>query len=270
MALTNDELAKRLTGQQWTSHNIRLTAELTTWPGQSDFFGTDLRLKAIQRIFSLVFGEDWHALRVADLGSLERGFALACALRGAEVVGIEARQTNFEKLAVIRDHFDLPNLTFVLADVKEFTAERFGLFDATLALGILYHLDSPAEWLRQVSLATKRVIVIDTHFAPADDAALQKIDPRLSALSEIETMQFAGTAYRGRWFAEYAPDARSEDMVWASYSNWRSFWLTKESLLRAVRNAGFDLVLEQHDYSYGSHDFFSVRYPRTMLLGIKL
>jgi hypothetical protein len=256
-------------GLQWTSHNIRLTEELTTWPGHYDFF-IDGRLKAIERFFRLIFGEDLNGLRIADLGSLEGGFALAMALRGAEVVGLEARRTNFEKLEVIRDHFNLPNLNFVLADVKDFTVERFGLFDVTLALGILYHLDAPAAWLRQVAAATRRVVVIDSHFAPADETALCRIDPRIAALSEIEAMQTGGVPYHGRWFTEYGADEASEDKVWASYSNWRSFWLTKESLLRAVRDAGFHLVLEQHDYSVDSHDRMSVEFPRTMIVGIKL
>jgi hypothetical protein len=269
MPLTNEELTKRLSGQEWTAHNIRLTGELTTWPGHYDFF-IDGRLKAIERMFRLVFGEDLNGLRIADLGSLEGGFALAFALRGAQVVGVEARKTNFEKLAVLRDHFELPKLNFVQADVKDFSAERFGQFDATLALGILYHLDAPAAWLRQVSAATKRVIVVDTHFAPADEAALQRIDPRIAALGPIEAMKTGGIPYHGRWFTEYGANEAAEGMVWASYSNWRSFWLTKESLLRAIRDAGFDLVLEQHDYSVGSHDRMSVEFPRTMIVGIKL
>jgi hypothetical protein len=112
--------------------------------------------------------------------------------------------------------------------------------------------------------------VVDTHFAPVDEAALQRIDPRIAALSAIEVQQVGGISYRGRWFTEYPEDAVSEKMLWASYSNWRSFWLTKESLLRAIRDAGFHLVFEQHDYSVDSHDRMAIEFPRTMIVGIKL
>ncbi len=270
MALSTEELRRRLSGQQWTAHNIRLNDELTTWSGHSDFLATDLRLRAIERIFRFAFGDRVPELRIADLGSLEGGFALAFAQRGARVLGLEARKANFEKLALLCDHFDLPGLQFELGDVKDFTAERFGVFDAVLALGILYHLDSPAQWLRQASNATSKVIVIDTHFAPGDDASMRQIDPRISNLSEIETVTVQGASYRGRWFKEYEPNTSPEDQLWASYSNWRSFWLTKESLFRAVRDAGFQLVLEQHDYSADNYERFNIEFPRTLLVGIKL
>jgi hypothetical protein len=144
------------------------------------------------------------------------------------------------------------------------------LFDAVLALGILYHLDSPAAWLRQVSAATRKVLIVDSHFAPADSASLALIDPRISSLGPIETMNANGTAYEGRWFFEYDRDVDPEPQLWASYSNYRSFWLTKESLLLAMLHAGFDLVFEQHDYSAPSYRNLSVTFPRVMLIGIKV
>ena len=136
-------------------------------------------------------------------------------------------------------------------------------------MGILYHLDRPVEWLRQVGDASRLLIVIDTHYAPADDYALTRIDPRLAALSPLEPVICNGATYYGRWFKEFEPTVSPEDQLWASYSNWRSFWLTKESLLRATRDAGFELVLEQHDYSVDSHDKLSTEFPRTMIAGVK-
>jgi len=270
MAFTSEQLRKRLSGQQWTAHNIRLNSEVTTIPGGPDLIETDLRLKALLRVFSLVFNEDLAGLRIADLGCLEGGFSLALAQRGADVVGFEARAKNLEKAQLLKDHFELSNLEFVLADVKSFSRDRFGLFDAVLALGILYHLDSPAAWLRQVSAATRKLLIVDSHFAPSDSGSLALIDPRISSLSPIEKMNHHGTAYEGRWFFEYGDNVDPEPQLWASYSNRSSFWLTKESLLLAMLHAGFDLVFEQHDYSASSYRHFSVTFPRVMLIGIKV
>jgi len=270
LALDTEALKQRLAKQRWTAHNVRLNEEMTTWPGHSEFDPLDVRLKAIRRVLRFTFGDRLEGLRVADLGALEGGYSVALAQDGAEVIGVEARKLNFEKLALLEEHFALPNLKFVMADVKEFTAERFGKFDAVLALGILYHLDRPVEWLRQVAAATLRLVVIDSHFAPADDHALSKIDPRISALSALETVTYNGISYQGRWFKEFEPTFSPEEELWASYSNWRSFWLTKGSLVRAIRDAGFNLVLEQHDYSADSHDWLAVEFPRTMIIGLKL
>jgi SAM-dependent methyltransferase len=268
MPFSTDELRKRLAAQQWTAHNVRLNDECSTRPGEADFMTTDLRLQAIVRVLDLLFGSDLRGVRAADLGCLEGGFSLALAQRGAEVTGIEARRRNLEKAMLLRDHFGLPNLQFQLGDVKDFGGGGAAPFDVVLALGILYHLDKPAEWLRQVAAATRRVLVLETHFAPADDATLARIDPRLK-LSPLETRDEGGWPVEGRWFHEFGKDADREAQLWASYSNFSSFWLTKKSLLQSTCRAGFALVFEQHDYSAGSYDHLNVTFPRCLLIAIK-
>jgi hypothetical protein len=124
-------------------------------------------------------------------------------------------------------------------------------------------------WLRQVAEATRGVLVVESHYAPADEAALALIDPRLRQLGPLKQIEDRGSRYEGRWFFEYGAEADVESQLWASYSNRNSFWLTKESLLRALLRAGFDLVLEQHDYSADFYEHFTVIYPRGMFLAIK-
>jgi len=269
MPFSTEELRTKIASQQWTAHNVRLNAECTTITGKPDFMATDLRLHAILRVLDMLFGPRLNGVRVADLGCLEGGFSLALAERGADVLGIEARRRNMEKAVLLQQHFGLPNLRFQLGDVKNFSSNGAGQFDVVLALGILYHLDQPALWLQRVAAATSRVLILDTHFAPADDAAMSLLDPRLSALGPLESQEAGGLVAEGRWFREFAEHADRESELWASYSNSRSFWLTKKSLLRSTRDAGFGLVLEQHDYSSDSYEFFNVTYPRCMLIAIK-
>jgi hypothetical protein len=269
MPFSDNDLRRRLAGQQWTSHNIRLSPEVTTMPGQPDLIETDLRLHAIFRALSLFYRDNLSGLRAADLGCLEGGFSLALAQRGMNVVGIEARYKNLEKTELLHQHFGLSNLEFLRDDVKNFTAGRYGTFDVVLALGILYHLDRPVEWLRQVSEATEAILIIDSHYAPSDEAGIARLDPRIAQLGPLRRIDDNGTAFHGREFFEFGPEADREAQLWASYSNGSSFWLTKESLLRSVMRAGFDLVLEQHDYSADWYDYFTASFPRIMLVAIK-
>ncbi|MBD0370196.1 MAG: methyltransferase domain-containing protein [Pyrinomonadaceae bacterium] len=268
MTLPDEELRRRLASQLWTSHNVRLSEEVTTMPGQPDFIETDLRLKAILRVLRFLYRDNFAALSAVDLGSLEGGFALALAQLGMNVTGIEARWKNFEKLQLLKEHFGLRNLSFEMDDVKNFTRERFGIFDVTLALGILYHLDSPSAWLRQVAAATRSLLIVDSHYAPTEDEGLARLDTRLK-LGPLVAMKDVDEVYEGRWFFEYDERAEREDQLWASYSNRSSFWLTKESLLKALLRSGFDLVLEQHDYSAASYKRLTITFPRTMILAIK-
>jgi SAM-dependent methyltransferase len=269
MPLPDEVLRHRLAEQQWTAHNIRLTPDVRTRPGEPDFMETDLRLQAILRSLSLLYRNRLAGLRVADLGCLEGGFSLALAQRGMDVLGIEARRKNLEKALLLKEHFGLTNLELLRDDVKNFTRERHSTFDVVLALGILYHLDEPVAWLRQVAETTRGVLIIDSHYAPADEAALARIDPRLRQLGALRALEDRGSLYEGRWYFEYGEEADAESQLWASYSNRSSFWLTKESLLRALLRAGFDLVLEEHDYSADFYEHFTEVFPRGMFLAIK-
>ena len=270
MALDPAELRARLAGQRWTAHNIRLTADLTTIDGLPDFATTNLHWLAIERLLATLFHGRLEGLRVADLGCNEGGFSLALAQRGAEVVGMEAREENVAKCRLLADHFALPKLRFVQGDVKELRAETHGAFDVVLALGILYHLDDPVGWLQQVTAATRAVVFIDTHFAPPEGADLGALEPGLAGrLGPVETRSAEGWDYDGRWFHEYDGEAERDAMPWASFSNPDSFWLTKRSLLRAVHRAGFDAVLEQHEHNMRWLDRFTLSFPRCMVVGIK-
>jgi SAM-dependent methyltransferase len=266
-------LIEALAAQQWTSHNVRLTPTIATMPEAPDFFATDARLAAIRRMLRLTFGDDLTGVRVADLGCLEGGFALALALEGATVVGLEARPANVAKAQLLRRHFQLPNLVIVEADVKDFIEANYGRFDVVLALGIAYHLDQPAAWLSQLGGMTDGVLVVESHIAPVEDEQLARMRPDIgTALSPLSSEQVGPRLYPGRWYAEFPediPDAQRAQQLWASWSNHRSFWLTEEAMLRAIHDAGFDVVVQQHDGTLGQFDFMRHEFSRGMFVGCK-
>ncbi len=269
MPLSDRALQERIATQVWT-HNIRLTKHVWTLPGAPDFLTTDFRLKAILRALQLFYGDKLTGLRVADLGCLEGAFALAIAKRGAEVIGFEARDQNLEKANLLKKHFGLENLAFVHQDVKRFDSQMFGMFDVVLALGILYHLDHPVEWLKQIAGATSRTLIVDTHFAPSDEA-LHLVDPHINRLGPIERITIDGLAYEGRWFREV--EGRSVDPdtdLWAAYSNDSSFWLTKEALIMALHRSGFDVVLEQQDWIADRYRIYTQSQVRVIFLAAKI
>ena len=41
----------------------------------------------------------------------------------------------------------------------------YGSFDVTFCCGLLYHLEDPVTFLRTVSQLTRRVLILQTHFA---------------------------------------------------------------------------------------------------------
>jgi SAM-dependent methyltransferase len=243
-----------------------------TIPGRPDFLETDRRLWALDRALGVLLGS-MDGRRVADLGSLEGGFAVAMARRGATVVAVEARTANVDKINLLRDHFGLAgSIQVVVGDVKDVDAWAAEPFDVVMALGILYHLDNPVVWLRDVASRAGGILVLDTHVAPADDLAMARLRTDLRHLGRIDVQFHDGVAYEGRWFQEFAPtisECSRADQLWASWQNERSFWLTEEALLRALLDAGYNLVMEQHDLTARDYRLFSEEYPRAMYIALR-
>jgi hypothetical protein len=268
MKLSNEALLERLSQQQWTAHNIRFNTDVTSIPDSPDFLETDLRLKAILRTLSAYYKGGLEGLEIADLGCLEGGFTWSLAQQGANVLGIEVRQQNFDKLQLIQEHFEELTLKFIKDDVKNFNYQAYGIFDVVLALGILYHLDNPVQWLNQISHTVKDILILDSHYAPDNDADLALLRPALQ-LGELQRFETNGKLFEGRWYIEFPEDLDPEGQLWASYSNHKSFWLTKESMIMALRQAGFKLVYEQHDYSSDQYKILTTEFPRVLMVAMK-
>ena len=154
----------------FTAHSIRLGDGTFTIAGASRGIESDPRFLAAKRALDVVFPGDRKGLRIADLGCLEGGYTVELARLGFEAVGIEVRKTNFDACEYVRARVGLPNLRFVNDDA--WNIERYGPFDAVFCCGVFYHLDCPNEFLRLLSRVTRRLLILQTHFAERRDLLL--------------------------------------------------------------------------------------------------
>jgi SAM-dependent methyltransferase len=207
------------------------------------------------------FPGDKRHLRIADLGCLEGGYTVEFARLGLQALGIDVRELNIEACRYVQSKVNLPNLEFVRDDVWNIAAH--GTFDAVFCCGLFYHLDKPREFLKLLSQVTKRLLILQTHFSEAKDSP-SFIRPRRlrRALARVLPLKNTGTTTHklsflteheglpGRWLPEFRTKRAfldRENRRWASWNNKQSFWIQREYLLQAMRDAGFDLVLEQFD-----------------------
>lgn len=244
------DLLPELRAQRWTGHNIPLTPTESTLGPDVPLIGDDARTVVIKSLVRPLRGK-----RVLDIGSLEGGLSFEMAREGCDVLGIEGREENFAKSELIRRHHALPNLRFELRDAKSLSRERDGTFDVILCCGLLYHLDDPFAFLRQLAdiLSPDGLLFIDTHVAP--DGSLPGYS--LSALTTLGD-------YEGRWFAEPRGGSVLDEM-WSAVSNERSFWPTRKSLIRGIYHAGLHQIHElfgafEIDREFGLREQFSREY----------
>ena len=163
---------------------------------------------------------------VLDLGCMEGIASFALAKKGVKkIVGIDGRKANITKAKFAKETLGFDNVTFKMADVRKlkFKAKSF---DVVLALGILYHLDTPElfYFIENLFKWTKEITIIDTHFA---------YFPKTE-------YKFKGKAYPGFYFNEFVVNELND----GSIGNNRSFWLTRTSLFNMLIQVGYTGIYE--------------------------
>jgi len=110
-----------------------------------------------------LYRERWPEITCLDIACNEGFFALEIARRGAKrVVGFDARDVNIEKAKFLKRALGRTRIEFHVESLANLTPERFGIFDLTLCLGLLYHLEDPMDALRRVRAVTGELCIIDT------------------------------------------------------------------------------------------------------------
>ncbi len=245
----------------FTNHNIRLDDGTYTKPDAKIVTEQHPWFLAAKRLIEATFPGDKSHLRIVDLGCLEGGYATGFARLGLQTLGIDVRQANIDACRYVQSKTLLKNLEFVCDDA--WNLARYGEFDIVFCCGLFYHFDKPREYLDLLSRATKRLLILQTHFAEANDSP-SLIHPRKlrRLLARVLPLKSTGTTTHklsyltrneglpGRWFSEFRNERAYQDRAnrrWASWNNRQSFWIQREYLLQAIQDAGFDLVMEQFD-----------------------
>ena len=192
----------------------------------------------VRRVMQLIrdfAGSPFEQLRIFDFGCGEGVYALEAALRGADVAGFDGRTERMDVGASLARRLGLANLKFEKADVRDITVRSHGSADVILFLGILYHLDDRDIFpvLRNLHDMCKHLLIIDTHIA----------------LEVDYDAQHNGMSYEGRKIREHGdhdPEEVRRSRVGASLDNALSFWFTRDSLCRALVDAGFTSGCESH------------------------
>lgn len=217
----------------FTSHNTLLPDGTYTAPSQPVVAASGACHAALTYL-----GEQFTTpagVTVADLGCLEGGYAAEFARAGYDVTGIEVREENYARAQWLKDQLGLPNLRFLCNDVR--TALPGMEFDAIFCCGLLYHLDKPVEFINMLGQATRRLLILNTHYSMGGGHPEHIHQPGESCDHSLSVNE----GKNGHWFFE-------TENRWASYGNKASFWLTREDLIKSLADAGFSDITETYDW----------------------
>jgi len=134
--------------------------------------------------------------------------------KNLRVVGLDARSSN-----VLEASRRSPEIEFRVCDVESSTFAEQGEFDLVLALGLLYHLENPFRAIRNLAIATRDAIVVESLIAPGrspkgwlldefpgDDQALASVAWHLTETGIAKLLYRAGISHVYR--AKFKPPHR--------------------------------------------------------------
>jgi SAM-dependent methyltransferase len=101
--------------------------------------------------------------RVLDVGSGPGHMGIEFARMVGELLCVDVRPENIERMKEL-----YPALHGAVADVEQDDLARFGMFDAVLCYGLLYHLENPLLALRNIARVCGEFLVLESILADCD------------------------------------------------------------------------------------------------------
>lgn len=180
-----------------------------------------------------------------DLGAATGYEARAIARRGAAMsVAVEGKDFLYENAREAAEVFGQPNHRVVKADVRRIDEYDLGPFDVTMCFGLLYHMTNPFNLLKRIAHITRDTLLLETHVAPSPWAEHRLREKHRGALmSGTRQLYMDGALFEGRVCVHRANKARTTGSL---DEDW-TFWLTQESLMKALTRAGFDICAWHHE-----------------------
>lgn len=217
-------------------------------PGKALLFD-DIRISWAEQTFGSFSGTT-----VLELGPLEGGHTYMMHQRGAEkIIAIDANTRSFLKCLCIKEIFNLNRAQFMLGDFNAYLDTCTEKFDTIVASGVLYHMMEPLQLLRNLAKVGENVFIW-THYY---DANVIKANKNLDhKFGKEMVLELDGHKY------DAVEHIYADSLNWSGFCggpNIKAIWLTKESLMRCLRNYGFSVVLENfEDLQHGSGPAISI------------
>ena len=143
-------LIEQAHSREWFySYELPDGSETPTYHGSDIKAIHDTRWQMLESCLDERLGSAIGGLTAVDLASHQGWFAYQMARKGFGTdLGVDARESHVSDSTLIRDIYELDQLSFRQGDIHAQGAETLGQFDVVLMLGLLYHLENPVGALR--------------------------------------------------------------------------------------------------------------------------
>lgn len=220
---------------EWSS-KLPNEFQLDTHPATAGLF-EDARVNWAEEVFGSF--NDW---KILELGPLEGGHSYMFQKKGArKVIAIDANTRSFLKCLCIKEILKLDKVDFKLGDFMSFLKTDNQKYDMVFASGVLYHMEEPIELIKLISKVTDKTLLWTQYYDEKIITAHADLAPKFSP---VQSFSYDGVTY------EYAVQAYQDSLNWAGFCGGPkpvSKWLTRESILRALKHYGFNDIQINYD-----------------------
>ena len=238
---SNQNLVDLFQGE-WSSR-FPAHAQVNAQPGKSALFEDERLVWAEQKLGA------FRGKSVLELGPLEAGHSYFLQQQGAsEVIAVEANRRAFLKCLCAKEMLGLDRVQFLLGDFMGYLENCAARFDTVIASGVLYHMTDPVHLLSQLSKVSNSLFLW-THYYDKE---------QLSRKRWLSTKYSSPlTAEYGDFRYEYATHTYKRILRWSGFCggpNSTSRWLSRDSILNALRYFGFEemeIGFDQPDHANG-------------------
>jgi len=153
-----------------------------------------------------------------------------------KIISVEANSRAFLKCLCVKEIFKLDRVEFKLGDFMSFLKEDESNYDIVFASGVLYHMEEPVELLKMISKVTDRTYIW-THYY--DKSILQGRVDLAHKFCAAQSIKYDGIIY------ECSTQLYKESVNWPGFCGGHqlsSKWLTRESILKALKQFGFNEI----------------------------
>lgn len=172
---------------------------------------------------------------ILELGPLEGGHSYMFQKKNAnKVIAIEANTRAFLKCLCIKEVLRLDRVEFKLGDFLAYLQKGSMRYDIIFACGVLYHMEDPVRLIDLISKASDKVFIW-THYY--DKEVISKRKDIAHKFGPLASMIYQGSCY------DYSVQSYKDSLDWSGFCGGpkeTSKWLTRESIMDALRRFGFD------------------------------
>tara|TARA_Y100000816_G_C26060158_1_gene556612 strand:+ start:378 stop:1154 length:777 start_codon:yes stop_codon:yes gene_type:complete len=184
---------------------------------------------------------------ILECGPLELGHSYCMNQLGCKhITAVENNWYCYLKCLAVKDTFKLDNIELLFGDVIEYLKDTEQTFDFVLCSGLLYHLPNPIELIHLMSNVTTNLFIW-THVYDKDSPT-QAVQNIVDSVVHYDNEKYFG----GKQY--YKDNGTSEiESIYCGGKFKISFWISEESLYKALRKYGFIYIKKNEELSDREH-----------------